>query len=329
MDLSRRCILHLVAAAASLTVRARIAQADNFPSRPITWVVPFPAGGPMDTLSRVLTERLRQVIGQPIIIENVSGAAGSIGVGRVARASPDGYTLIHGIWSTHVVNAIVYKLPYHVLNDFTPIALLTDNSMLIVGRKTLPAKNLQELIDWLKTKPEGALAGTAGVGSPQHVFAVFFEEQTGTHLRFVHYHGGAPAMQDLLAGRIDLMIADQTTALPQIRNGNIKVFAVTSKTPLAEQPDIPTVIQSGLPTFLASVWGGVWAPKGTAANVIAKLDSAIIETLDDSALRDRLQQLGQTVVPREQQTPQALAKLQKAEIKKWWPIIKAAGIKAE
>ena len=202
MDLSRRCILHLVAAAASLTVRARIAQADNFPSRPITWVVPFPAGGPMDTLSRVLTERLRQVIGQPIIIENVSGAAGSIGVGRVARASPDGYTLIHGIWSTHVVNAIVYKLPYHVLNDFTPIALLTDNSMLIVGRKTLPAKNLQELIDWLKTKPEGALAGTAGVGSPQHVFAVFFEEQTGTHLRFVHYHGGAPAMQDLLAGRI-------------------------------------------------------------------------------------------------------------------------------
>jgi tripartite-type tricarboxylate transporter receptor subunit TctC len=329
MKLPRRTFLHLAAGAAALPTMSRTARAQTYPTRPITVIVPFAAGGPVDTLARIVMDRMREILGQPVIIENITGAAGSIGVGRVAHAAPDGYTLSIGIWSTHVVNGAVYKLSYDVLNDFAPVALLTDNAQIIVSRKTMPADNLQQLIAWFKVNPDKALAGTAGVGSPQHVFGILFQKATGARFGFVHYRGAAPAMEDLVAGRIDLIISDQVTALAQIRGGTVKAYAMTSKSRIAAAPDIPTVDEMGLPTFHTSVWDAIWAPKGTPPPVIAKLNAAIVGTLSDPALRERLEQLGQNVVPREQQTPEALGEMQKAEIEKWWPIIKAAGITAE
>jgi tripartite-type tricarboxylate transporter receptor subunit TctC len=329
MQLPRRQIMRLAASAAALPIVSFVAIAEDFPSRPITWVVPFPAGGPVDTLARIVTEPMSRLLGQPIVIENVSGAAGSVGVGRVARAPPDGYTLIQGIWSTHVLNGAVYSLSYDVLNDFAPIAHLTDASQIVVARKSVPADDLQGLIAWLQTNPDKALAGTAGAGSPQHVFGLLFQNITGTRFGFVHYRGAAPAMQDLVAERIDLIIADSVTALSQIRGGTIKAYAVTSNTRMPAAPDIPTVDEAGLPTFHTSVWNGVWAPKGTPAPVIGKINAAIVKSLADPTLRARIEQIGPVVVGREEQTPEALGALQKAEIAKWWPVIKAAGIKAE
>jgi tripartite-type tricarboxylate transporter receptor subunit TctC len=329
MKLPRRQFLHFAAGAASLPVVSRIASAQAYPSRPITIVAPFTAGGPVDSRARILAEHMRQTLGQSVIVENVTGAAGSIGVGRVAHSAPDGYTIVVGIWSTHVVNGAIYTLSYDVQNDFEPIALITDSPNVIVGKKTLPANELKGLIAWLKANPEKATAGTAGVGSPQHVFAILFQNVTGTRFQFAHYRGGAPATQDLVSGQIDLMISDVVTALPQVRASNIKAYAVTSKSRMAAAPDIPTVDEAGLPGFYSSVWAGVWAPKGTPKNVIDKLDTAIVDALADSTVRERLMSLGLEIIPRDQQTPEALAALQKAEIAKWWPIIKAAGIKAE
>ena len=325
----RQFITLIGGAAATWPIVSLVANAEDFPSRPIIWVVPFAAGGPADTLARIVTEPMSRLLGQPIVIENVSGAAGSIGVGRVARAKPDGYTLIQGIWSTHVLNGAVYRLSYDVFDDFAPIAHLTDISNIVVARKSMPADDLQDLIAWLRANPDKALAGTAGAGSPQHVFGLLFQKETGTRFGFVHYRGGAPAMQDLVAERIDLIIADAVTAIAQIRGGTVKAYAVTSKTRMPAVPDIPTVDEAGLPTFHTSVWTGVWAPKGTPGLVIGKVNAAIVESLADPALRARIEQIGPEVVAREEQTPEALGALQKAEIAKWWPIIKAAGIKAE
>jgi tripartite-type tricarboxylate transporter receptor subunit TctC len=297
--------------------------------RPITIVVAFPAGGPSDTLVRIMAERMQGPLGQPVTVENVTGAAGNIGVGRVARAAPDGYTLIAGIWATHVVNAAIYALPYDVLNDFEPVLLTSRNAQVIVARKTMPADDLKGLIAWLKANPDMATAGTSGVGSPQHVFAVFFQNATGTHFRFVPYRGGVVAMQDLIAGRIDLIFADQTTSLPQVRSGNIKAYAVTGNSRLVAAPDIPTVDEAGLPGFYCSVWNALFAPKGTPKDIIARLNAAAVGALAQPLVRERLAELGQQSVPREEQTPEALAALQRSEIEKWWPIIKAAGIRAE
>jgi tripartite-type tricarboxylate transporter receptor subunit TctC len=306
-----------------------IAGAQVYPSRPITIVVPFAAGGPVDTLARFMAERVRGSLGQPIIIENVSGAGGTIGVARVAHAAPDGYTLVIGIWSTHVVNGAIYPLQYDVLNDFEPIALLANNSQFIVAKKAMPANDLTSVIAWLKANPDKALAGTAGVGSPQHVFGAFFQKATGTRFQFVHYRGGAPAMQDLVAGQIDMLIADQVTSLPQIRARNIKAYAVTGRSRLATAPEVPSADEAGLPDFHTSVWSAIWAPKSTPKPVIGKLNAAVTDALAVGAVRRQLADLGQQIVPRDQQTPQALGAFQKAEIDKWWPIIKAAGIKPE
>jgi tripartite-type tricarboxylate transporter receptor subunit TctC len=319
----------LAIAFAMVAAGAASASAQTYPSKPVTIVVPFSAGGPLDTRARSLAEHMRSSLGQPIIIENVTGAAGSLGVGRVARSAPDGYTLGIGIWSTHVVNGAIYALQYDVLNDFEPVALLTNNSQLIVGKKTLPANDLKGLVAWLRANPDQALAGTAGVGSPQHIIGILFQNATGTRFRFVHYRGGAPAMQDLVAGQIDLIVADLTTSLPQARAGNIKPFAFTGRSRSAVAPDVPTTDEAGLPGFYTSVWSAIWAPKGTPKDVVDKLNAAIVEALADSATRQRLVALGDQVVPRDEQTPERLRAFHAAEIEKWWPIIKAAEIKVQ
>jgi tripartite-type tricarboxylate transporter receptor subunit TctC len=303
--------------------------AQVYPSRPITLIVPFSAGGPTDTIGRIFAERLRASLGQTVIVENVTGAAGSIGVGRVARAAPDGYTLSIGHWSTHVVNGAVYSLPYHVLDDFEPISLIANNPQLIVSRNAMPAKDLRELIAWLKANPDKATQGTAGAGSASHVGGVYFQSSSATRFQFIPYRGAAPAMQDLLAGQVDLMFDQAANALPQVRAGKIRAYAVTAKTRLASASDIPSVDEAGLPGFYISIWHALWASKGTPKDVIAKLNAAVVEALADQTVRQRLADLGQELPAREQQTPEALVAHHKAEIDKWWPIIKAANIKAE
>jgi tripartite-type tricarboxylate transporter receptor subunit TctC len=308
---------------------AASAFAQTFPSKSITLVVPFAPGGPTDTIARILAEPMRSSLGQPVVVENVAGANGNIGVGRVARSTPDGYTLIVGHWSTHVVNAAVYSLPYDVLDDFEPVALVSNNSYVIVAKRDFPTNDLREFIDWLKSHPDKASEGTAGAGSPQHVSGVFLQNTTGTHFQFVPYRGAAPAMQDLLAGNIDFIIDDPTSCLPHVRAKRIKAYAVTARARLAAAPDIPPVDEAGLPGFYFSRWHAVWAPKGTPRAVVERLNTAIMNALADSAVRARLADLGQDVFPPEQQTTAALATYHRAETRKWWPIIKAAGIKSE
>jgi tripartite-type tricarboxylate transporter receptor subunit TctC len=329
MELPRRQFLHLAAGAVALPAMSRFAWAQTYPSRPITIVMPFAAGSAFDTLARILGERMRGSLGQPVIIENVTGAGGSIGVGRVARAAADGYTLSMGGSNTHVVNGAIYTLQYDVLSDFEPISLLTTLPLLIVTNKAVPATTLKELIAWLKSNPDKASAGTAGAGTPQHVAGVYFQNMTGTRFQFVPYRGGGPAMQDLLAGQIDLIFDLADGSLPQVRGGTIKAYAVTGKSRLAVAPEIPTVDEAGLPGFHVSVWRALWAPKGTPKNVIGKLNAAVVDALADLAVRSRITDLGQEIPPRNEQTPEGLGAFHKAEVEKWWPIIKAANIKGE
>jgi len=253
--------------------------------------VPFSAGGALDVLGRILAERMRSSLGQTIVIENVTGASGSLGVGRVARAAPDGCTLVIGYWGTHVANGAVYALPYDVVSNFEPIALTVTNANLIVSKNAAPAKNLRELIGWLKANPDKA-AGTTGIGSIEHVGGILFQNITGTRFHFVPYRGAAPAVQDLVAGQIDLIVENLVPSLPQIREGNIKAFAVTAKTRLAAAPEIPTVDEAGLPGFYVTAWLGLWAPKGTSQNAIAKLNSATVTALANPTVRMRLADLG-------------------------------------
>jgi tripartite-type tricarboxylate transporter receptor subunit TctC len=300
-----------------------------YPSRPVTIVVPFPPGGAFDTLGRLLADRMKMSLGQPVIVENVGGAAGSIGVGRVARAAPDGYMLGLGIWSTHVINGAIYTLAYDPVSDFEPISLIATAPQVIVSKNTLPAKELRELVAWLKRNPDRATLATAGSGSPPHIAGLLLERLTGTRFEFVPYRGGAPAMQDLLAGQVDLSILQPAVVLPHVRAGKITAYAVTAMARISSAPDIPAADEAGVPGLHVSTWSGLWAPKATPSNVVAKLNSAVVDALADPAVRQRLAEIGQEIPPRDEQTPEALAALQRSEIAKWWPIIKAANIKGE
>jgi tripartite-type tricarboxylate transporter receptor subunit TctC len=326
MKLPRRQFLQLAAGSVALPVMPHIASAQTYPTRPITMIVPVAAGGPTDVVGRVVAERMRKSIGHPIIIENIGGADGSIGVGRAARARPDGYTIDLGSMSTHVLNGVFYSLQYDVLNDFTPISPLGTYSQVLFARKTMPGKDLRELIAWLKANPNKASAAVSTAGL-RLVTALFLKE-TGTQFALVPYRGGIPAVQDLAAGQIDLLFGD-LGQLPLVRAGSIKAYAVTSDTRLALAPDIPTFAEMGLPAVSYSGWFGLFAPKGTLKEIIGKLNAAAVEALADPAVRSRITDLGMEVFPRERQTPEALGALVKADAERWWPIIKELGIKAE
>jgi tripartite-type tricarboxylate transporter receptor subunit TctC len=306
-----------------------VAAAETYPSRPITLIVPFAPGGLADVTGRIAAEGMRGPLGQAIVIENVGGANGSIGTGRVARAEPDGYTIVLGIWNTHVSNGATYALHYDVVKDFEPIALLADAPLLLVAKKTFPANDLKELIAWLKANPDKASMGTVGAGSPGHLLGLLMEQQTGARFALVAYRGAGPQTQDLVAGQIDIAFANPATSLPHVRAGSIKAFAVTAKNRLAVAPDIPSMDEAGLPGLHFSLWAALFAPRGTPSDIIGKLNAAAVSTLGDANLREKLTGQGLEIPPRERQTPEALAAYQKAEIEKWWPIIKAAGIKAE
>jgi tripartite-type tricarboxylate transporter receptor subunit TctC len=299
--------------------------AQTYPERPVTFIVPYGAGGPLDTVARIVTERMRVSLKQATVIENVSGSSGSIGVGRAARAAPDGYTVCVGNWPTHVVNGAMFNLPYDLVADFEPVALLMSNPYIMMVRKDLPAANLKELIAHLKANPEGATLGTAGPGSGQHIGGLYFQKVTGTSLRFVPYRAGAAEIiKDLAGGHIDLTFEQAISGLASVRGGVVKAFAVTADARLAAAPDIPTVDEAGAPGIHISTWTGLWVPKGTPRPIIARLTDAAMEALADPAIAKRLADLGQAIPPREKQTAEALRAYHKAEIEKWWPIIKAA-----
>jgi tripartite-type tricarboxylate transporter receptor subunit TctC len=320
-DLMRKFIMTLALA----TIVAN-AQAQTFPSRQITLVVPFPPGGSTDVAARIMADRMRAPLGQPIIIENVGGAGGSIAVGRVARAAPDGYTIDIGQWDTHV-GSIIYKLDYDLQKDFEPIGLLSVNPQLLVARKDLPADNLKDLIAWMKANP--GKINFVNQNAAANVSGVLFEKLTGQKLHFIPYRGAGPAMTDLVSGQVDLLVVQGAAALPQIRAGKIKAIANLSPQRSASMPDIPTSDEGGVSGFYMSGWFGFFAPKGTPKDVIATLNNAMVQALADPAVRGRFTELGLDVATREQQSPEGLAGFQKAEIDKWWPIIKEAGISAQ
>jgi tripartite-type tricarboxylate transporter receptor subunit TctC len=306
-----------------------VAAAQTYPSRPITISVPYAAGGPLDATVRVVAEGLREALGQPIVIENVAGAGGSIGVGRAVRAAPDGYTISAGNWATHVANGAIYALPFDLLKDLAPVAMLPSEPEVIVARRGFPARNLAELIAWLKQNPDKALGGTSGIGGPSYMSGVFFQKETGTRYRLVPYRGAGPALLDLIGGQVDIMITGPAILLSHVREGSIKAYAVTAKTRLTAAPEIPTTDEAGLPGFYFSTWSALWAPAGTAPEIIARLNDAVRVALADPAMQRRLVDLALELPPPDLTTPQALAAFHKAEIEKWWPIIKAANIRGE
>ena len=326
MKLARRKFLHLAASGAAVPAISRVAKAQTYPARPITMIVPIGAGSVSDVVGRVVADRMAKSLGQPIIIENVSGADGSIGVGRAARATPNGYTILCSGTSAMVLNAAFYSLPYDVLKDFEPISPLTEFSEVLFARKTIPAKDLNELIVWLKANPNKALAAITTVGF--RLLNMFFQNKTGTRYTLVPYRGGAAAMQDLLAGNIDLWFGS-TDQLSFVRAGSIKAYAVTGEMRLTLAPDVPTFGEMGLPAVSYPGWLALFAPSGTPKGVINKINTAVVDALADPAVKSRLADLGYDVFPRERQTPEALGALQKADAEKWWPIIKEFGIRAE
>ena len=322
----RRTVL---AALAAMLAFGGGACADNFPSHPITLVVPFAAGGPTDAMARILVERMQNTLGQTILIENVTGAAGSLGVGRVVRAAPDGYTVSIGHLGTHVANGAIYKLGYDLVTDLEPVALLPSNPMIIVSKNAVPAKSLGELLAWLKARPTPATAGTAGAGSGSHIAGLYFENITGIKLQYVPYRGTAPALTDLVAGQIDIIIDQTSNSISQVRAGTIRAYAVTDDKRVESASDIPTTDEAGLPGFHMTLWSGLWVPKDTPKDIVAKLNAAAVDALNDPAVRKKFENLGLQMPPKDQLSPQALGAWQKAEIAKWWPMIKAANVKVE
>jgi tripartite-type tricarboxylate transporter receptor subunit TctC len=320
----------LVAAAlAAVLSGAPGAEAQTYPSRPVTLIAPFPAGGPLDVIARIIAEPIRETLGQPVVIENLPGAGGNLGTNKVARAEPDGYTIGMGQWSTHVVNPVTYSVPYDIVKDFEPIALIANTPQLIIARKDFPAKDVKELVAWLKANPDQATAATVGVAGGAQVSAVYFQKETGTTFRFVPYRGGGPAVTDMMAGQVDLMFDQAANALGPVRSGNIKAYAVMSKERWAALPDVPSIDEAGASGLYVAYWHAMWAPKGTPKEILTKLNAAVVHALADPAVKKRLADIGQDVWPREQQTPEALAAHHKAEIDKWWPIIRASGLKAQ
>ena len=305
------------------------AAAQPFPSRPITMIVPYPPGGPTDTLARIFAERLRASLGQPVIIENVGGGAGSIGVARAARATPDGYTINFGNVASHVFATVVFKLQYDVLTDLEPVALMTTSPMWLLSGVKLPANNLKELIAWLKANPDKASAAVVGPGSPAHLCGVYFQNNTGTKFQFVPYKGAGPAMQDVMSGQVELTCLEASATRAHVQAGKLRAYALLSKSRWPGAPDVPTIDEAGVPGLYLPFWHGLWVPKGTPRDAVAKLNSAVVETLADPAMQKRLTELGVEIPPRNQQAPEALRAFLKGEIDKWRPIIEAANIKPD
>jgi tripartite-type tricarboxylate transporter receptor subunit TctC len=327
MTLRRRDFLQLAAGAAALPATFGSARAQSYPARPVTMVVPVPAGGALDTVARIIAEGMRPTLGQPLIIENVTGASGTIGVNRVAKSAPDGHMIIYGAFATHVVSAAVYDLPYDPIGDFEPVGLISRTPWLIATKNALPVTDLKGLIAWLKANSDKASLGSAGPGSPSHIAGILFQQVTGTNFQFVPYRGTAPAMQDLVSGQIDLSIVDPIVCLPQFRAGRVKVHAVMAKSRTAMAPDIPTVDEAGAPGAHIAPWHAIWAPKGTPKPIVAKLNEAVVNALADPTVRQKLSEQSFELGTRDEQTPEYLATFHKAELERWRPIIKAAGIK--
>jgi tripartite-type tricarboxylate transporter receptor subunit TctC len=319
----------IVAAAALALAFVTSAGAEDYPSRPVTVIVPFAAGGPTDALARVLGDGMGKALGQQIIVEDVTGAGGTIGVARAVHAAPDGYTLSIGHLGTHVINGAIYPLSFDLVKDFEPISLLASNPMMVVSRNDIPAKNLNELIAWIKANSGKVTAGTAGVGSGAHFSGVYFEQVTGVKLQFVPYRGTGPALLDLVSGHIDLIVDQASNSLAQVKAGKIRAYAITAPQRLAAAPDIPTVDEAGLSGFYIELWTGLWVPKGTPKDIVAKLNAAVVKTLIDPVVQKRLGEMGLQIPPRDRLTPEALAAHQQAEAKKWWPMIRAANIKVQ
>jgi len=310
-------------------VFATPASAQTFPSRPITIIVPFSAGGPSDVMARILAERMKLTLGEAVLVENVTGAGGSIGVGRAVRSAPDGYTVSFGHLGTHVANGAIYKLGYDLVADLEPVVLLPSNTMIVVSKNAVPAKSLGELLVWLKARPEPAAAGTAGAGSGSHIAGLYFENVTGIKLQYVPYRGTGPAMNDLVAGQIDMIVDQLSNSITQVRAGNIRGYAVSDIKRADSAADIPTADEAGLPGFHMTLWSGLWVPKGTPPDIVTKLNAAAVEALNDPAIRKQLENLGLQMTPKDQLTPKALGNWQKAEIAKWWPMIKAANVRVD
>ncbi|MFL6820800.1 MAG: tripartite tricarboxylate transporter substrate binding protein BugD [Bradyrhizobium sp.] len=318
-----------LAALIALTSFTGYGLADDFPSHPVTIVVPFSAGGPSDAMARILAERMKTSLGESVVVENVTGAGGSIGVGRAVRSPPDGYTISFGHLGTHVANGAIYKLGFDLVSDLEPVVLLPSNPMIIVSKNAVPAKTLQELLAWLKSRPTPAAAGTAGAGSGSHIAGLYFENVTGIKLQYVPYRGTGPAMNDLVGGQIDLIVDQTSNSIGQVRAGNIRAYAVTADKRLSSAPDVPTTDEAGLPGFHMTLWSGMWVPKGTPGDVVRKLNAAAIEAMNDPSVRKQLENLGLQLPPEERLSPAALGAWQKAEIGKWWPMIKAADVKVD
>jgi tripartite-type tricarboxylate transporter receptor subunit TctC len=321
----RKIVLGLLATLAL----AGSAAAQNYPSRPITIIVPFSAGGPSDAMARILAERMKVTLGEVVLVENVTGAGGSIGVGRAAKSPADGYTISFGHLGTHVANGAIYKLNYDLVGDLDPVVLLPSNSMVIVSKNAVPAKTLKEFLEWLRARPVPAAAGTAGAGSGSHIAGLYFENLTGIKLQYVPYRGTGPALNDLVAGQIDLIVDQLSNSIQQVRGGTIRAYAVTDSKRAESAADIPTVDEGGLPGFHMTLWSGMWVPKGTPKDIIAKLNASAVEAMNDPAVRKQFENLGLQMTPKDKLTPEALGEWQKAEIAKWWPVIKAANVKVD